>query len=382
MRVALVGLDLNDPDFAESFEELRLLAISAGAQIVLEYTGKRARPDAALFIGTGKADEIAQAVTQHQLEGVIFNHALSPAQQRNLQRVLKARVIDRTTLILDIFALRAASHEGKLQVELAQLRHLSSRLVRQWSHLERQRGGIGIRGPGEKQLELDRRMLDARVKHLQVDLERLTRQRHTQRRARSRSGTFTVSLVGYTNAGKSTLFNVLTHANAYAADQLFATLDTTTRRVYLRDEAAGQGIQVTLSDTVGFIRELPHQLVEAFKATLEETVHADLLLHVIDGASSSRQAQVAQVEAVLTEIGAIDVPRIEVINKIDLTGVPPGVAMDAERGVQQVRVSARSLAGIQDLRALIAAAAQAKAHTARVPVATGYAEAAVPRLAS
>jgi GTPase len=365
MRVALVGVDFGDPDFTESFEELRLLAISAGAQIVLEYTGKRARPDAALFIGTGKADEIALAVTEHQLEGVIFNHALSPAQQRNLGRVLKGRVIDRTTLILDIFALRAASHEGKLQVELAQLRHLSSRLVRQWSHLERQRGGIGIRGPGEKQLELDRRMLDARVKHLQADLQRLTRQRTTQRRARNRSGTFTVSLVGYTNAGKSTLFNALTHANAYAADQLFATLDTTTRRVYLQNEAPGQGVHVTVSDTVGFIRELPHQLVEAFKATLEETVHADLLLHVIDGASNSRQAQMAQVEAVLAEIGAIDVPRIEVINKIDLTGVPPGVAMDTERGTQQIRLSARTLAGLENLRGLIAQAAHAKAKASR-----------------
>jgi GTPase len=365
MRVAIVGVDFNDPDFSESFAELRLLAISAGAQIVLEYTGKRPRPDAALFIGSGKADEIALVVTQHQLEGVIFNHALSPAQQRNLERVVGVRVIDRTTLILDIFALRAASHEGKLQVELAQLRHLSSRLVRQWSHLERQRGGIGIRGPGEKQLELDRRMLDARVKHLQIDLERLTRQRHTQRRARNRSGTFTVSLVGYTNAGKSTLFNALTHANTYAADQLFATLDTTTRRVYVRSQEQEEGVQVTLSDTVGFIRELPHQLVEAFKATLEETVHADLLLHVIDGASNSRQAQIAQVEAVLAEIGASDVPRVDVINKIDLTGVPPGVAVDTERGTQQVRLSARSLAGVEDLRALIATAARAKADAAR-----------------
>lgn len=360
MRVALIGLDFGDPDFSESFEELRLLASSAGAQALLEFTGKRAKPDAALFVGSGKAEEIASAVAQHELEGVIFNHALSPAQQRNLERMVKARVIDRTTLILDIFALRAASHEGKLQVELAQLRHLSSRLVRQWSHLERQRGGIGIRGPGEKQLELDRRMLDARVKHLQADLERLGRQRITQRRSRSRSGTFTVSLVGYTNAGKSTLFNALTHAGVYAADQLFATLDTTTRRVFLPGEAGG-GMNFTVSDTVGFIRELPHQLVEAFKATLEETVHADLLLHVIDGASNSRQAQIAQVEAVLAEIGAQDVPRVNVINKIDLTGVPAGLSLDETGAVQELRISARSGEGLDGLRTLIGDRAAAKA---------------------
>jgi GTP-binding protein HflX len=364
MRVALIGLDFGDPDFSESFEELRLLATSAGALTLIEFKGKRAKPDAALFVGSGRAEEIAQAVAEHELEGVIFNHALSPAQQRNLERVVKARVIDRTTLILDIFALRAASHEGKLQVELAQLRHLSSRLVRQWSHLERQRGGIGIRGPGEKQLELDRRMLDARVKHLQIDLERLGRQRHTQRRARNRSGTFTVSLVGYTNAGKSTLFNALTHADVYAADQLFATLDTTTRRVFLRAEAGG-GVNFTLSDTVGFIRELPHQLVEAFKATLEETVHADLLLHVIDGASMSRQAQIAQVEAVLAEIGAQDVPRINVINKIDLTGVPAGATLDEQGAAHEIRLSAHSGQGLDDLRSVIEARALAKAALAQ-----------------
>jgi GTPase len=360
MRVALVGLDFADPDFSESFNELRLLASSAGAQVLIEFQGKRAKPDAALFVGSGKAEEIALAVEQHELEGVIFNHALSPAQQRNLERVLKARVIDRTTLILDIFALRAASHEGKLQVELAQLRHLSSRLVRQWSHLERQRGGIGIRGPGEKQLELDRRMLDARIKHLQADLVRLGRQRVTQRRARGRSGTFTVSLVGYTNAGKSTLFNALTHAGVYAADQLFATLDTTTRRVFLPD-GNGTGINLTLSDTVGFIRELPHQLVEAFKATLEETVHADLLLHVIDGASTSRQAQIAQVEAVLAEIGAQDVPRINVINKIDVTGVPAGVTLNELGMPHEIRISAHTGQGLEMLRAVIGERALAKA---------------------
>jgi GTP-binding protein HflX len=359
MRVALIGLDFGDPDFSESFEELRLLAASAGAQTLIEFKGKRPKPDAALFVGSGKAEEIAAAVAEYDLAGVIFNHALSPAQQRNLERVVKARVIDRTTLILDIFALRAASHEGKLQVELAQLRHLSSRLVRQWSHLERQRGGIGIRGPGEKQLELDRRMLDARVKHLQADLQRLSRQRDTQRRARNRSGMFTVSLVGYTNAGKSTLFNMLTHAGVYAADQLFATLDTTTRRVFLGDEDGG-GLNFALSDTVGFIRELPHHLVEAFKATLEETVHADLLLHVVDGASPSRMAQIAQVEAVLTEIGAQDVPRINVINKIDLSGAPPGLVQDEDGVAREVRLSARTGDGMELLRDLIKMRAASK----------------------
>ncbi|MFC3146760.1 GTPase HflX [Piscinibacterium candidicorallinum] len=360
MRFILVGVDFGDQDFGDSFAELKLLAESAGAEVVHESIGKRSRPDAALFIGSGKADEIAGLVKSLPADGVIFNHALTPAQQRNLQRVFDVRVVDRTTLILDIFALRAQSHEGKLQVELAQLRHLSSRLVRQWSHLERQKGGVGMRGPGEKQLELDRRMLDARVKRLSADLARLQKQRETQRRARTRGEVFKVSLVGYTNAGKSTLFNQLTHAGVYSADQLFATLDTTTRRVYL-----GDGVQISLADTVGFIRELPHQLVEAFKATLEETVHADLLLHVIDAASESRDVQIAQVESVLQEIGADDIPCIHVLNKIDVTGVPPrwrDLADDGRAMVGELYLSARTGAGVELLREKLLAKARSRLH--------------------
>jgi GTPase len=359
MRFILVGVDFGDKDFGDSFAELRLLAESAGAEVVHESIGKRARPDAALFIGSGKADEIAGLVKSLPADGVIFNHALTPAQQRNLQRVFDVRVVDRTTLILDIFALRAQSHEGKLQVELAQLRHLSSRLVRQWSHLERQKGGVGMRGPGEKQLELDRRMLDARVKRLSTDLARLQKQRETQRRARTRGDVFKVSLVGYTNAGKSTLFNQLTHAGVYSADQLFATLDTTTRRVYL-----GDGVQISLADTVGFIRELPHQLVEAFKATLEETVHADLLLHVIDAASESRDVQIAQVESVLEEIGADDIPCIHVLNKIDITGAPSrwrNLADDGRSTLGELFVSARTGAGVELLREQLLTMAKSRA---------------------
>jgi GTP-binding protein HflX len=360
MRFILVGVDFGDQDFGDSFAELKLLAESAGAEVIHESIGKRSRPDAALFIGSGKADEIAGLVKSLPADGVIFNHALTPAQQRNLQRVFDVRVVDRTTLILDIFALRAQSHEGKLQVELAQLRHLSSRLVRQWSHLERQKGGVGMRGPGEKQLELDRRMLDARVKRLSADLARLQKQRETQRRARTRGEVFKVSLVGYTNAGKSTLFNQLTHAGVYSADQLFATLDTTTRRVYL-----GDGVQISLADTVGFIRELPHQLVEAFKATLEETVHADLLLHVIDASSESRDVQIAQVESVLQEIGADDIPCIHVLNKIDVTGVPPrwrDLADDGRAMVGELYLSARTGAGVELLREKLLAKARSRLH--------------------
>jgi GTP-binding protein HflX len=354
MRVALVGIDFGDSDFTESFAELGLLAQSCGAQVITQVVARRDKPDAAYFAGSGKVAEIALMVQEQDLQGVIFNHALTPAQQRNLQRELKARVIDRTTLILDIFALRAQSHEGKLQVELAQLRHLASRLVRQWSHLERQTGGIGMRGPGEKQLELDRRMLDVRVKRLQEDLRRLAKQRDTQRRSRVRGGTFKISLVGYTNAGKSTLFNALTHAGAYAADQLFATLDTTTRKMFLPDNVGG-----TVADTVGFIRELPHQLVEAFKATLEETIHADLILHVIDGASRSREVQIAQVEQVLAEIGAANLPRIDIVNKIDLTHGEPAVQRDDAGRTTQICLSARTGLGMNLLREEIAALAVA-----------------------
>ena len=354
MRAALVGLDFGKNDFAASLDELFLLAKSAGAEPVITITGRRASPDAALFVGTGKAQEIADAVADLQLELVIFNHALSPAQQRNLERVLKVRVLDRTSLILDIFAQRAKSHEGKVQVELAQLQHLSTRLIRGWTHLERQKGGIGLRGPGETQLETDRRLLGERVKALRAVLAKLRRQHATQRRARGRSETFSVSLVGYTNAGKSTIFNAMAKAGVYAANQLFATLDTTSRRVYL-----GEVGHVVISDTVGFIRELPHQLVEAFRATLEETIHADLLLHVVDAASQVRMEQIDEVNLVLKEIGADHVPQILVWNKIDAAGLEPAVEYDEYGKIQRVFVSAKSGAGLDLLREAIAASLKA-----------------------
>ncbi len=357
MRAALVGLDFGKNDFAASLDELFLLAKSAGAEPVITITGRRASPDAALFVGTGKAQEIADAVADLQLELVIFNHALSPAQQRNLERVLKVRVLDRTSLILDIFAQRAKSHEGKVQVELAQLQHLSTRLIRGWTHLERQKGGIGLRGPGETQLETDRRLLGERVKALRAVLAKLRRQHATQRRARGRSETFSVSLVGYTNAGKSTIFNAMAKAGVYAANQLFATLDTTSRRVYL-----GEVGHVVISDTVGFIRELPHQLVEAFRATLEETIHADLLLHVVDAASPVRMEQIDEVNLVLKEIGADHVPQILVWNKIDAAGLEPGVERDEYDKISRVFISAHSGAGLDLLRdAIVEAALAARA---------------------
>jgi GTP-binding protein HflX len=348
MRTALVGLDFGKGDFAASLEELSLLAKSAGAEPVTTITGRRASPDAALFVGSGKADEIGHAVEDHQLDLVIFNHALSPAQQRNLERHLKVRVIDRTSLILDIFAQRAQSHEGKVQVELAQLQHLATRLVRGWTHLERQKGGIGLRGPGETQLETDRRLIGERVKALRARLEKLQKQHQTQRRARGRNNTFSVSLVGYTNAGKSTLFNALCKTRVYAADQLFATLDTTSRRIYL-----GEAGNVVLSDTVGFIRDLPHQLVAAFRATLEETIHADLLLHVVDGASTVRMEQIEQVNLVLKEIGADHIPQILVWNKIDAAGLAPALERDEYDKIRRVFVSAQSGAGLDLLRQAI-----------------------------
>ena len=349
MRTALVGVDFGKGDFAASLDELFLLAKSAGAQPVVTITGRRASPDAALFVGSGKADEIANAARDEALELVIFNHALSPAQQRNLERHLKVRVVDRTSLILDIFAQRAQSHEGKVQVELAQLQHLATRLVRGWTHLERQKGGIGLRGPGETQLETDRRLLGERVKALRAKLDKLRRQHATQRRARARNNAFSVSLVGYTNAGKSTLFNSLTKARAYAADQLFATLDTTSRRLHL-DEVGS----IVISDTVGFIRELPHQLVAAFRATLEETIQADLLLHVVDAASPARIEQIEQVNLVLKEIGADDIPQILVWNKIDAAGLEPAVERDEYDKIRRVFISAQTGAGLDLLRQAMA----------------------------
>ncbi len=314
-RAILVGVDFGrGSTFDASLDELALLAESAGDVAVARVTAKRKAPDPALFVGSGKADEIKILVQSHQAEAVLFDQALSPAQQRNLERHLGVAVADRTMLILEIFAARAQSHEGKLQVELAQLQYLSTRLVRRWSHLERQRGGIGGRGgPGEAQIELDRRMIGERIKSVKERLVRVKRQRNTQRRARERSQTFRVSLVGYTNAGKSTLFNVLVKARAFAADQLFATLDTTTRQFYL--EEAGRS--VSLSDTVGFIRDLPHKLVDAFEATLQEAAEADLLLHVVDASSPALDEQMAEVQRVLHSIGAADVPQILVFNKLD-----------------------------------------------------------------
>ena len=359
-RAVLVGVDFGKGhSFDASLDELALLAESAGDVAVARVVARRSAPDAALFVGSGKADEIKTLVLAHGAHGVLFDQALSPAQQRNLERHLGVPVADRTALILEIFALRAKSHEGKLQVELARLQYLSTRLVRRWSHLERQRGGVGHRGgPGEAQIELDRRMLGERIKTLRARLEKIKRQRGTQRRARQRSGAFRVSLVGYTNAGKSTLFNALVKAGAYAADQLFATLDTTTRSLYL--EALGRS--VSLSDTVGFIRDLPHKLVEAFEATLQEAADADLLLHVIDAASPRRDEQCAEVERVLREIGADRVPQILVYNKLDLLASPPRAVQDwIERplGVAAPRVFVSALGGqgLDVVRALIAQAA-------------------------
>ncbi|MDP2366941.1 GTPase HflX [Rhodoferax sp.] len=310
----LVGVDLGLPNFDQELEELGLLAQTAGLKVLGRITCKRRAPDAALFIGSGKADEIKQLAIQLGAAEVLFDQSISPAQQRNLERHLEMPVNDRTLLILEIFGQRARSHEGKLQVELARSQYLSTRLVRRWSHLERQSGGIGLRGgPGETQIELDRRMIGESIKRTKERLERVKRQRKTQRRQRERREAFNISLVGYTNAGKSTLFNALVKARAYAADQLFATLDTTTRQLYL----AEAGRSVSLSDTVGFIRDLPHGLIDAFEATLQEAVDADLLLHVVDASNPGCPEQIAEVQRVLREIGADSVPQILVFNKLD-----------------------------------------------------------------
>ncbi|MDP2794506.1 MAG: GTPase HflX [Sulfurisoma sp.] len=348
-RAILVQLDFGERDFGERLDEFHMLAESAGAMPLAVIKGKRARPDSKTFAGRGKVVEIGQAVRAEAADIVIFNHELAPGQQRNLERELECRVVDRSSLILDIFALRAKSHEGKLQVELAQLQHLATRLVRGWTHLERQKGGIGLRGPGEKQLETDRRLLGKRVALLKERLNLLERQRKVRRRARGRAEVLSVSLVGYTNAGKSTLFNALTKAGAHAADQLFATLDTTSRRLYI--EGAGQ---IVLSDTVGFIRDLPHSLVAAFRATLEETAQADLLLHVVDSASPDRDQQMRAVHDVLGEIGAAEAPQIVVWNKIDLTAAAPEVERDDCGRLARIRVSARSGAGLDLLRDALA----------------------------
>jgi len=352
----LVGLDFGAEGYAESQEELRLLAESAGLRPLAVIQGKRQLPDPALYAGSGKTEEIARAVREHNAVVVVFNHELSPAQQRNLEKELECPVLDRTGLILGIFARRARSNEGKLQVELAQLEYASTRLVRGWTHLERQRGGRGfLGGMGETQIEVDRRLIGNRVKVLKEKLVQFKRRRDVQRRARVRGEVLSVSLVGYTNAGKSTLFNALTHAGSYTADQLFATLDTTTRRLYL--EGAGN---VVLSDTVGFIRDLPHALVAAFRATLEETIHADLLLQVVDASSSVRAPQIAAVNAVLAEIGADAIPQVLVWNKIDLTPLIPGLDRDEYGKICRVNLSAKTGAGLGLLRAALTEVAATK----------------------
>ncbi|MCF6211693.1 MAG: GTPase HflX [Gammaproteobacteria bacterium] len=349
-RAVLVHVDFPDREDREDLGEFRELALSAGAEPVAVVTGSRKRPDPRYFLGSGKAEEVRECVQSVNADVVLVDHALAPSQERNLERLLQCRVLDRTGLILDIFAQRASTHEGRVQVELAQLRHISTRLVRGWTHLERQKGGIGLRGPGETQLETDRRLLGDRIKQLNKRLDRVSNQRDQGRRARARAEISTVSLVGYTNAGKSTLFNRLTGSRVYAADQLFATLDPTLRRLELPD--AGP---VILADTVGFIRHLPHDLVAAFRSTLEETREAGLLLHIIDAANENYRANIEQVNAVLKEIGAEKVSQIEVFNKVDLMpGQGPRVERDEHGRMVRVWLSAASGEGVDLLLAALA----------------------------
>ena len=338
-----------------SLDELAALASSAGIAVGGRIAVHRARPDPATFIGRGKVAEIGERLEAEQIDHVLFDHALTPIQQRNLEQVWGVKVVERIGLILEIFAQRARSHEGKLQVELAQVQHQATRLVRGWTHLERQQGGIGLRGgPGEKQIELDRRMLDNKIRQLRTLIDRAERQRLTRRRQRLRQGAFSVSLVGYTNAGKSTLFNALTRAGTHAADQLFATLDTLTRKLHVADPVTGTSAQLVLSDTVGFIRDLPHTLVAAFRATLQETAGADLLLHVVDWSSPERDEQSAEVDRVLAEIGAAEVPLLVICNKIDETHTAPGVERDDRGTIRRVFVSARTGSGLDGLRVALA----------------------------
>ncbi|MDH0726574.1 GTPase HflX [Stutzerimonas stutzeri] len=349
-RAILVHLDGQDPAAREDPQEFQELARSAGAETVGFVNVSRHQPSAKFLIGSGKVEELHDLVKEGEAELVIFNHTLTPSQERNLERALECRVLDRTGLILDIFAQRARTHEGKLQVELAQLEHMSTRLVRGWTHLERQKGGIGLRGPGETQLETDRRLLRVRIRQIKQRLEKVRGQREQARRGRRRADIPSVSLVGYTNAGKSTLFNALTESEVYAANQLFATLDPTLRRLELEDVGP-----VILADTVGFIRHLPHKLVESFRATLEESSDADLLLHVIDAHEPERDQQIEQVLAVLGEIGANELPMLEVYNKLDLLeGIEPQIQRDADGKPQRVWVSARDGLGLDLLRQAVA----------------------------
>ena len=347
-RAILVHMDIHDETHREDLAEFIELVTSAGAEVAEVATTSRHRPEAKYFIGIGKAEEIAERVKQTQAEVVLFNHALSPSQERNLEKLLHCRVLDRTGLILDIFAQRARSFEGKLQVELAQLRHMSTRLIRGWTHLERQKGGIGLRGPGETQLESDRRMLALRIKQINKRLEKVRKQREQGRQGRRKAEVPTISLVGYTNAGKSTLFNRLTDDHVYVQDQLFATLDPTLRSVNLAND-----VHVIFADTVGFIRHLPHDLVNAFRSTLQETAEAHLLLHIIDAADDNRDDHIAEVENVLEQINADKIPRIQVMNKIDACDIAPRVDVDDEGRVRRVWLSAMSGEGIELLQQVL-----------------------------